>query len=209
MPATRPILLVRHGQSEWNAQRRWQGTADPPLSPAGRETARDLAAALSDLVPSIGGVIWSSPLERARDTATIIAHHAGLQVRIDDRLAERSVGEWMGLTNREIDDRWPGDREAGRWPPGFEPTTSVIARASAALGDIAATTGDRAIVVAHAGIIRSLLSRDPDHDGPVPNLGGSWFDVTPSGNGVGPVVVAAERFAAGPSAGADSRPQRL
>lgn len=208
MPAVCSILLVRHGQSEWNAQGRWQGTADPPLSAAGRQAAHELGAALTDLASAIDGVIWSSPLERARDTAMIIAARLGLDVKIDERLAERSVGEWMGLTNREIDARWPGARAAGDWPDGFEPTASVVARATAALGDIAAMSDDRALVVAHAGIIRSLLSRQPGFDGRVPNLGGVWLDVSPASDGRDVVVTAGGRFAAD-SAGADDSHQPL
>jgi broad specificity phosphatase PhoE len=205
----RPVLLVRHGQSEWNALGRWQGIADPPLSDAGRSTADELAGSLAELVPSIDGVVWSSPLRRARDTAAIIAERLGLRVAIEERLAERSVGEWMGLTNREIDARWPGHREAGRWPVGFEPTTSVVARAVAALGDIAAASSERALVVAHAGIIRSLLSLHPGHDGPVPNLGGCWFDVMPSSDGTAPAVTATGRFATAPAGASDAGVQRL
>lgn len=209
MPPTCRILLVRHGESEWNAAGRWQGRADPPLSPAGREAAHRLAATLAELVPTLGPTIWTSPLQRARETATIIADHHGLCVHVDERLAERDVGEWTGLTHREIETRWPGARDAGAWPADAEPTREVVDRALDALCDVAATAAGQALVVTHAGIIRSLLARQPGHDHRVANLGGAWFEVAPAPDGARPDVRAAGRFPAAEGHVADAGSQRL
>ena len=103
------LLLVRHGESTWNADGRWQGQADPPLSALGEQQAAD-AAAHVDAVDAV----WSSDLARARRTAEIIAHERGVDVRIDARLRERDAGEWQGYTRAEIEERWPGALDSGR-----------------------------------------------------------------------------------------------
>src|SRR5215203_5393163 len=90
------VLCVRHGLSTWNLARRWQGTADPPLSDEGRAGARELAAALATSIGHGPRVrIWSSNLQRAHETATIIATHlATTPVTVESRLVEADVGEW-------------------------------------------------------------------------------------------------------------------
>src|SRR4029079_3508556 len=98
-----PILVLRHGQSEWNAVRRWQGTADSPLTELGREqaatTARLLVAHRLDFAS-----IWTSNLRRASQTAAIIAGALGLgEPIVDARLQEADAGEWEGLTPAEIE----------------------------------------------------------------------------------------------------------
>ena len=98
------ILLVRHGESEWNATRRWQGQADPPLTDLGRTQAAHAAAALGAV-----DAIVTSDLQRASATAQVIADALGLDApMIDPRLRERDAGEWSGLTREEIHDQWPG-----------------------------------------------------------------------------------------------------
>ena len=98
------MLLVRHGQSEWNALGRWQGQADPPLSALGREQARSAVARLGAV-----DLIVASDLDRALTTAAIMAEGLGVgPVMVEPRLRERSAGEWSGLTRAEIDEQWPG-----------------------------------------------------------------------------------------------------
>ena len=93
------VLIARHGQSEWNALGRWQGQADPPLSTLGRLQAAHAATRLSDI-----DVIVASDLERASDTARIIADALGVdEVVIDADFRERHAGEWQGLTKDDID----------------------------------------------------------------------------------------------------------
>ena len=96
------VLLARHGQSTWNAEGRWQGQADPPLSELGREQAH-LAAA------HVGAVdlIASSPQQRALETATIISSTIGVgPVVVVEQLRERSAGPWSGLTRIDIDNQY-------------------------------------------------------------------------------------------------------
>lgn len=174
-----PILVLRHGQSEWNAVRRWQGTADSPLTQLGREqaatTARVLATVRLDFT-----AIWTSDLRRASQTAAIIGAALGLgKPIVDARLREADAGEWQGLTPEEIELRWPGWLEAHHRPVTFEPYPAVVARATDALHDIAAraaaTESGAALVVAHSGVARSLVRHLGGIDSRIPNLGGVWF----------------------------------
>lgn len=163
MGATR-ILLVRHGQSEWNAAGRWQGQADPPLTDLGRRQARAAAASLGAL-----DAIYASDLQRAAETARIISELLGVgPVVLDPDLRERDAGEWSGLTRAEIEERYPGyldppadahtsmggRRPARRRPPGWEPDGSVRERAMRALRRIAADVGSgEVLAVTHGGLI--------------------------------------------------------
>lgn len=190
--ATPPrLLIVRHGQSEWNAVRRWQGTADPPLTELGRHQARQAAEQLRDLTDANGqafSAIWSSDLVRAAETAEIIADVLGIgRVTLDGRLEEAHAGEWEGLTPIEIEEQWPGWLEANRRPPLFEPFDQVVARVVQALDEIAASTAS-ALVVSHSGVIRSLVRWSGATDVSVPNLGGRWLRIDPVG-GVDPAAV--------------------
>src|SRR3954464_6700209 len=91
---TSRVLLVRHGQSEWNAVGRWQGQADPPLSDLGRAQARAAARSLGSL-----DAVYASDLQRATETALIIAEQIGIgPVILDPDLRERDAGQWSGLT---------------------------------------------------------------------------------------------------------------
>src|SRR5690349_6102426 len=93
-----PILLVRHGQSEWNAQGRWQGQADPPLSELGRQQAFSASRKIGSV-----DVIVASDLERALHTAQIISGQIGVgPVIVEPLFRERDAGEWSGLTREEI-----------------------------------------------------------------------------------------------------------
>lgn len=171
------LLLVRHGQSEWNAAGRWQGQADPPLSDFGRIQARHAAAA-------VGGVdaVYASTLGRAVETATIIGTQLGVgPVLVEHDLRERNAGEFSGLTRIEIEDRFPGYLAEGRRPPGWESDELLLARASAALLRIAADAGDEVLVVTHGGVIMTLEVHLGLERRRCANLGGRWFDVSPDG----------------------------
>ena len=163
------ILLVRHGQSTWNANGRWQGRADPPLSDLGRRQAEVAAETIADQGMT---AVWASPLRRARQTADIVADRLGFSVQADPRLQERDAGEWEGLTRNEIEARWPGFLEGGRRPDGFETDDVLHDRALAAVHEIAVTAHEPVVVVSHGGLIRVVeraLGSDPHS---VPNLGG-------------------------------------
>lgn len=171
---TTTLLLVRHGQSTWNADGRWQGSADPPLSDLGRAQAEAAAPAAAPV-----DAVVASDLQRARVTAELMA--AALRagpVSVDPRLRERDVGELTGLTRAEIDERHPGllDRQnASLTADGrFGETAEVLnARVLAVLWRLAEVhDGRRVLVVTHGGVVRSLersLGIEPD---PLPNLGG-------------------------------------
>lgn len=175
------VLLVRHGQSEWNAQGRWQGQADPPLSDHGREEARLAASALR----GTSGLIVASPLLRARETAEIISSEiADGSVAIEPDLREIDVGGFSGLTNDEIAERMPdawATLRAGKLAvfPGGEARARFRQRVLGALERIAAHhSGAEVIAVAHGGAIAEVerhLEVHPGHG--VGNLVGRWFVV--------------------------------
>jgi broad specificity phosphatase PhoE len=161
------LLLVRHGESEWNAAGRWQGHADPPLTRLGERQAE------AAVLPFPVSIIWSSPLVRARRTAEIIGDAIGLEVRVDARLQERDAGEWTGLTRAEIDVRWPGYLARSLRPDNFEPDPPIAARALEVLEEIAGhAESDDVLVISHGGLIRVVERTFDAHDPPVPNLGG-------------------------------------
>jgi broad specificity phosphatase PhoE len=180
MPTPSPtasLLVVRHGQSRWNAMARWQGSADIELSDLGRSQATTAARLLGDAGHRFTAV-GSSALLRASETAEIIAAHLGIGGPvIDDRWREAHAGEWQGLTPAEIRDEWPGYLERNLRPPGFEPVESVVERTmSAALDALrAAVGGSPGLVVSHSGVIRTLRRHLGAASDRVPNLGGTWL----------------------------------
>jgi broad specificity phosphatase PhoE len=146
------IFLARHGQTDWNAARRWQGHADPPLNEHGRTEAQALA---ESLVPHGIEAIYSSDLGRARETAEIVAARLGLSVTLDARLREVDVGEWSGLTTPEIEQMYPGAMERRRegltgWTSGEE----MEAMGHRVVEALLAIEVGRALVVAHGGPLR-------------------------------------------------------
>ena len=148
------LAFIRHGQTDWNRDIRLQGSSDIPLNDTGRMQAMDAIA-------SLRGVDWevivSSPLLRARETASIIAAGLGIELGPSyDELVERDYGEGEGATEEVIAARWPN-----RKYPGLD---SVVARGLAALERIHADYGDRNIlVVCHGTIIRYTLSSIAGH----------------------------------------------
>jgi len=125
--------VLRHGRTAWNAERRFQGQADPPLDDVGRVQAYEVASLIAALRPEL---IISSDLRRATQTAGPIAQLAGLEVVIEERLRERSLGHWEGLTRDEVEQRfpdefldWTGGRDVSR--RGGESRDQVAARAAA------------------------------------------------------------------------------
>jgi broad specificity phosphatase PhoE len=147
------LILIRHGQTEWNANGRWQGQADPPLNETGRAQARRTALELRS--QSIDA-LFSSDLRRARETADIIAAVVGCRVQLEPRLREVDLGEWQGLFSDEIRAGWP--EQMRLWlesplatrPPGGESIPELAGRVLAAVHDIAARhAGKRVGLVAH------------------------------------------------------------
>lgn len=178
------IVLVRHGQSEWNALGRWQGWADPPLTPLGREQAHRAVAAIG----AVDAVV-SSDLRRALDTATIVAAERGLAPpAVVPALRERDVGEWTGLTREEIERRWPGALDGGfPEPPGGESRAALVQRMLGIVAQLAETYADQDVLaVSHGGSIRSLERHLGVEPQAVPNLGGVELTVGAGGLAVGP-----------------------
>jgi broad specificity phosphatase PhoE len=153
------LLLVRHGQTAWNALGKLQGHTDIELDDTGRDQARALVAALR--AHTIAAV-WASDLARARQTAEIIAAALGLPPpSIDVELRERRFGVFEGLTRDECAAQFP---EAWRaWldrtgtPQGAETREVVLARMTRALNRVIATTPGTALVVTHGGVMRTWL----------------------------------------------------
>ena len=153
------LLLVRHGETDWNRDHRWQGHADPPLNDRGREQARELAAELER-----PDVIYASDLSRARETAEILAASNGAPVRIDARLRERYFGAWEGRTSAELEAE-RGDAFA-RWRAGeghgaddAEPYVEFAGRVRSFVEDVVERHPDEEVlVVAHGGSIRAILA---------------------------------------------------
>jgi broad specificity phosphatase PhoE len=156
------IFLVRHGETEWNRQRRHQGRFDSPLTVRGIAQARALGRRVAAMSEAIAAPIVASPQGRARHTAEIIRAHLGgaPELRIDERLRELTLGLWDGLTYREIEAHSPGVFDGdGRheWcfrAPGGEPYDSFAAR----LGEWLAEQNEAApvIAVAHGFVSRVL-----------------------------------------------------
>lgn len=154
--ATR-LLVIRHGETAWNTESRIQGHIDIPLNEKGRWQAERLAHALAD---EHIHAIYSSDLQRARDTAEAIASGNGLDVMLDMQLRERHFGRFEGMTQDEIAAVWP--EEARRWrdrdpsygPEGGEVLTRFYERSVAALTRLALRhPGQQIAVVAHGGVL--------------------------------------------------------
>ena len=147
------MLVVRHGQSEWNAAGRWQGQEDPPLSDLGRAQAITAAQRVGTV-----DLVVASDLQRAIETAAIIAEAIGVgPVLVEPGLRERHAGEWQGLTKAEIEAAWPGYLEAGERPPGFEATATFSDRVHDALDRLeSAHGGATMLVVSHGGVVYIL-----------------------------------------------------
>jgi len=151
------LLLVRHGETDWNRERRFQGHADEPLNEAGREQARELAEALAG--EKIDAV-YTSDLVRARETAEILAARLEAEAVPLRELREIDVGSWQGLSWPEIEERHPEGVE--RWKrdghgwDGGESYEELGVRIVAVLRDIAARhPGQRVLVVGHGGTVRA------------------------------------------------------
>lgn len=170
------LLVVRHAESEWNLDGRWQGQADPPLAEPGAVRTRR-AAENMDAV----GCVVSSDLRRARSTAEIIAETLDVgPVIIDPGWRERSVGSWQGLTTAQIESQYPGALAAGDYPPGWESNESLLGRVFEAIDRTAArvVSGD-VLVVSHAGVIYTLEQHFGCDFERIGNLGGRRLLVQP------------------------------
>ncbi|OBH57532.1 histidine phosphatase [Mycobacterium mantenii] len=163
----RRLIMLRHGQTEFNAGSRMQGQLDSQLSELGRAQAIAAAEVLGKLQPLL---IVSSDLHRAYDTAVRLGELTGLPIRVDQRLRETHLGDWQGLTHSEVDTQAPGARLAWRedatWAPhGGESRVDVAARSVPLVTELVSgepewgdpNGPDRPVVlVAHGGLIAAL-----------------------------------------------------
>ncbi len=151
------ILLARHGETDWNSERRWQGWADQPLNDVGRAQASELGASLAGRTID---AIYSSDLRRAAETARIVAETLGLPVTVDRGLREVDVGDWSGRVHSEIEgvdpegyERW---QNGGKGWNGGESYEQMGARVLGAILRIArAHPGQTLLIVTHGGSIRA------------------------------------------------------
>jgi len=156
--------LVRHGESVSNVESRVQGQADVPLSDLGRLQAESLAG-WARAIPAEVTIdeIWSSPLARARETATAIAAALGLPLLIEEGLAELHAGIFQGHLWADLETAFPD--EVARWRsgdadyaiPGGESRAALAARGRAALEKLAHRPARHMIVVAHGGVLTAAL----------------------------------------------------
>lgn len=172
------LTLVRHGETEWNRERRIQGSTDIPLNETGRLQAV-MAAEL--LRRRAWNAVYTSPLSRAAETAEVIARELGMRAPTPvAELVERHYGEAEGLSDTELAVRFPDGADV----PGREPREQLTVRVLSALSAIAQDHPDEAvIVVSHGGVIRAVLGAvDPTgQHGRISNASIHTFDVGPDG----------------------------
>ncbi len=171
------LLLVRHGQSEWNAVGKWQGQADPPLTEFGMEQASLAALEIPDF-----SILACSDLQRAQLTAEIFADSKGWdknRIITESRIQERDAGAFSGLTREEINKQFPGFLKNGIWPDDWESDEGLLILLWKGLRRIINDAeGDSPIVVVtHGGCIYALESLCGGEYRRIPNLGAQWFEV--------------------------------
>ena len=157
--AGRTLVVVRHGRTAWNHERRVQGQLDPGLDDVGRQQASRVAPVLAGLRPA---ALWSSDLLRARETTGQLERATGLRASLDPRLREYHLGERQGLTHDEYAPAHPeeyAEFARGNFSvvPGAESPGEVGARMAAALDAVARETapGDTSVVVSHGAAVRT------------------------------------------------------
>ncbi|MGV8968858.1 MAG: histidine phosphatase family protein [Microbacteriaceae bacterium] len=162
------IYFVRHGETEWNRERRIQGKTDIPLNDTGREQARATGKLLAN---RRWDLVVSSPLVRARETAEIIASELGMPAPLVlDDIGERNYGASEGLNYEQIEAKFPDDAPV----PGRESRREVTERAIPAVVALAERYPEKAIiVVSHGGVIRSILLEVAPHEKSAPIRNGS------------------------------------
>lgn len=155
---SRRLVLLRHGQTDWNAIGRGQGHSDVELNGIGHDQAVRVAPAVAAYRPA---QVWSSDLARARQTAAYVAKECGLDPVMDTRFREFDLGQRTGLTMDEYADRFPveyADFRAGHFTavPGGETATEVVLRFRAGLEDLLAAlgAGETGVVVSHGAALK-------------------------------------------------------
>lgn len=160
----RHLVLLRHGQTDYNAAGRMQGHLDSVLTAEGRAQAERVAPEVARLKPAR---VISSDLRRAADTAEVVAAACGVPVERDPRLRETHLGEWQGLTVPEVESGWPGAiavwRNDPSWaPPGGESRIDVVRRCTPVVEDLDDQLAEESeastvVLVAHGGMIAGVV----------------------------------------------------
>ena len=156
------VIVVRHGETAWNTEKRWQGHLDSPLTPKGMSQAQALARRLTNQRFS---ALYSSDLGRACQTAQIISAATGHSVCPDARLRERNLGIFQGLTNEEIKTTASLDlyqryrvRDPDHVVPGGESIRQQVERNIACFEELARKyLGESILVVTHGGVLSALF----------------------------------------------------
>jgi alpha-ribazole phosphatase len=154
------LILIRHGETDWNTEGRWQGQADVALNATGWSQAQHIAHSLER-----AGItaVYSSDLQRARQTAQTLADAIGLPVFLDSHLREIHQGEWQGLLFSEIQRRYAQAYQDQRRdplnfaPPGGEPVAQVRERVLAATQEIIRRHPDATVAVVSHGFVLAVL----------------------------------------------------
>ncbi len=161
MSEARRLLLLRHGQTAWNAEHRVQGQLESELDETGHGQAAAVAPLIAAMAPA---ALWSSDSARARQTAAYVAKEAGLDPTYDARLREYYLGERQGLTHEEYAAAAPEEFALFRTGdfdvvPGGETAAQVSSRMVAALGELLASVGpgELAVAVSHGAAIRDSV----------------------------------------------------
>lgn len=174
------VLFLRHGETEWNLERRLQGRRESSLTAAGLRQVAEAAGTL----PRDFGLVVASDLRRARLTAEPYVTRRDAEFRLDPRLRERSWGEWEGRSHDEVSIEHPEWRERGIRPPDYE-TDEMVWERVAPFVDELRTLSTRVLCVTHGGVIGVIARRfggDASHLG---NVEGLWIELTPERTVIG------------------------
>jgi broad specificity phosphatase PhoE len=183
----RRILILRHGRTTWNADRRYQGQQDPPLDEIGHAQAIEAAALVASMSPDL---VVSSDLQRAKHTADKLASLLGIRLQVDERLRERHLGHWQGLTREEVASRYPD--EFAEWAAGHDvsrrggESRDEVARRACELVSELPEVG-LTVLVSHSATAMCLsaallgLPQTPSIIGPLAN--GHWAELRAVGTG--------------------------
>lgn len=154
------LVLLRHGETDYNAAGRMQGHLDSQLTETGWNQARFAVPALARFDPE---QVVASDLRRATDTATVFAEATGVPLRLDKRIRETNLGQWQGLTSAEVEAQWPGDmtrwRQDSHWaPPEGETRVEVATRAAEVVAELDEQFDNTVLLCTHGGLITGLTA---------------------------------------------------
>ena len=164
------LYLIRHGQTQWNLERRMQGRLDSPLTETGIKQAHKHGSLLK-VIADIGA-LYVSPSGRTRETAYVVNSYVHAPVAYADALLERDLGEWSGMTMDEISETYPSAHKARQddpyhfRPPGGENLEDMRERVSEFLSGLRESSKDEIAVVTHQVMSRVIISTLLDLDAP-------------------------------------------